>query len=382
MDTATRPRRQADLDEQEWAEYCRDGVARARALGNRGPVRYDDDGNLAADIVDTYRRTGFYVFEGVLSPREVTELTEEFDELIDNAPLAADGTVDGHGRPVRFPGYYSMSSDALFGQSGIDAEAERPVVGLVAHPLMLMDSALRVYGHPDILRIVEAVNGPDFVPFHESIFHKPAGEGPPTPWHQDGRTHWDDSGAALEGDDGVGPSHGFNLNVSWSECTPDNCLWVVPGSQRQWRLTDGGAFPTPTEVLDDAVPMTLAPGDCALVNRSSLHGSYRNGSDVRRVTMVMGFHKRASAVGTTTTNVHAFKVPGGGNSLTVTYSDEHVSRRARMIPLAIDARRSWFTDETPYEYRGEFLGSATWNDDTRAEISRDGDEYWRGDLTL
>lgn len=374
---------QSDLTSEEWRDYCEAGRVRALALGNRGPIRFDEDGKLASDILEAYRSTGFYVFTGVLTADEVDELTVEFDALLDNAPVAKDGTVDAQGRPVRFGGYYSLSTNDLFGRT----EAEDPdgggvVVGLISHPLMLMDAALRVYGHPEVLRVVEGVNGADFVPFHESIFHKGAGEGPPTPWHQDGRTHWSEDGRSLEQPDGSGHSHGFNLNVSWSHCTPENCLWVVPGSHRTWRLADGGAFPAPTEVLAHAVPMMMSPGDCGMVNRSSLHGSYRNHSTERRVTMVLGFHKRASAVGATTTNVHAFKLPGGGNSKQITYSEGDVLRRARMIPLAIDARRRHFPDETPYDYRGRYLGEAVWDERARAEISMAGDEYWVRDITL
>jgi hypothetical protein len=373
---------QSELTAEQWHDYCEAGRARALALGNRGPVRFDGDGKLAGDILAAYRRTGFYVFTGVLAPDEVADLTAEFDELLDNAPVAKDSGVDARGRPVRHPGYYALSTDDLFGRPGSDDPDRPAVVGLVSHPLMLMDSALRVYGHPRILRIVEGVNGADFVPFHESIFHKGAGEGPPTPWHQDGRTHWAEDGRSLEEADGSGNSHGFNLNVCWSRCTPENCLWVVPGSQRRWRLAGGGSFPAATEVLPDAVPMMMEPGDCGMVNRSSLHGSYRNRSPERRVTMVLGFHKRASAVGATTTNVHAFKLPGGGNSKSVTYTEDDVLRRARMIPLAIDARRSRFPEETPYAYRGSYLGDAVWSERTRAEMSREGDEYWKYDLTL
>ena len=46
--------------------------------------------------------------------------------------------------------------------------------------------------------MVASVNGEDFVPFHESVFHKGAGNGLPTAWHQDGRTHWTEEGEALE----------------------------------------------------------------------------------------------------------------------------------------------------------------------------------------
>ncbi len=374
---------QEALTEAEWKAYCDRGVERAAELNNRGPARFDANGDLAQDIVDAYHRTGFYVFTGVLSDEEVGELEAEFDQLLDNAPIEREAEVDHLGRPVRFPGYYSMSSSELFGRERADDEVEgRPVVGLVSHPLMMMDSALRVYAHPTILKAVEAINGPDFVPFHESVFHKGAGEGPPTPWHQDGRTHWSDQGEALAGPDGAGESHGFNLNVSWSRGTPENCLWVVPGSHRQWRLAGGGAFPESTEVIDDAVPMVLAPGDCGMVNRSSLHGSFRNHSPERRVTMVLGYHKRSSAIGATTTNVHAYRVPGGKNIHDITYTPDYVERRSRMIALAIDARRQRFPDEQPYDYTGAIIGGAEWNDDARAEISADGDEYWRRDITL
>lgn len=369
------------MSEPSWSAYCEGGLSRAQELGNRGPMRFDANGRLEADILKAYRKHGFYVFTNVLRPEEIVELTAEFDALIENAPTHRGATEDKHGRPVKFPGYYSLSVDEVFKRHQIETDHEREsVVGLVSHPLMLMDSALRAYGHPDILRMVASVNGDDFVPFHESIFHKGAEEGPPTPWHQDGRTHWDASGAALEGMDGSGKTHGFNLSVSWSHCTPDNCLWVVPGSHRQWRLANAGKFPNITERLKDAVPMTLAPGDCGMVNRSSLHGSYPNKSDTRRITMVLGFHKRDSAIGTSTTNVHAFKLPGKEKQ--VHYTEEWVNKRARMIPLAIDARRQHFADETPYSYSGSYIGGSQWNDQARKEIAQPGDEYWQRDITL
>ena len=74
-------------DEIVWEAYRRDGCERAARLGNRGPMRFDEDGRLAQHILDAYRRTGFFVFTGVLSPGEVRELAFEFDQVLDNAPL-------------------------------------------------------------------------------------------------------------------------------------------------------------------------------------------------------------------------------------------------------------------------------------------------------
>ncbi|NKC00188.1 MAG: hypothetical protein GKR90_17110 [Pseudomonadales bacterium] len=369
------------MAEASWEEYCATGRARAIALGNRGPMKFDASGRLHRDIIDAYNANGFYVFTGVLDQQEIDELTREFDELLDNAPVARGATIDKHGRDVEFPGYYSLALDEVFRNHQVDGESENEaVVGLVSHPLMMMDSALRVYAHPQIMKMVASINGDDFVPFHESIFHKGAGEGPPTPWHQDGRTHWDETGRALEGSDGSGKTHGFNLSVSWSECTPENCLWVVPGSHKKWLLANDGTFPKSNQRLDDAVPMTLNPGDCGMVSRSSLHGSYPNKSDTRRITMVLGFHKRDSAIGAETTNVHAFRLPGKQRQ--VKYDTEWVETRARMIALAIDARRQYYPDEEPYEYSGTYLGDGNWNAQSRAEISQEGDEYWQRDITL
>jgi hypothetical protein len=36
------------------SDYSRAGEARARALGNRGPIRFDADGKLDRSILDSY----------------------------------------------------------------------------------------------------------------------------------------------------------------------------------------------------------------------------------------------------------------------------------------------------------------------------------------
>lgn len=48
------------------------------------------------------------------------------------------------------------------------------VNGTIDYPLAVMDSALRISGHPDLLRVAEAINGPDFTPFMEHFFIKAA----------------------------------------------------------------------------------------------------------------------------------------------------------------------------------------------------------------
>ena len=357
-----------------WRKYTDAGIARAHALGNRGPLRLDTKGHLVQEIKDAYYRVGFYVFTGLMSQDEVSELTREFDALFDNASIAKDSLIDRYGRPSPFGGYFTMIEDE-------DDSRTSASVYLMTHPFIYMESTLRAYAHPNILVIAESLYGEDFVPFHEAIFYKAPRNGLATRWHQDGRTHWTENGDSLERLDGTGKCHGYNMSVSLSHCTADNCLWVVPGSHRSWMLANGGKFPPITERLTDAVPMLLEPGDCGIVNRSSLHGSYPNTSKERRVTMLFGFHKRNSVIGASTTNVHAFKIPGE-DTRQVTYTEDYVLRRTRMIPLAIDARRQHRPKDKPFTYKGSFLGNASWNSTTREEIQREGNEYWQRDITL
>ena len=372
-------------DSRDWLSYAKDGSKRALELGNRGPVKLDEAGNLDAVIIEAYQRTGFYVFTDVLDLDEVGELMFEFDALLENAPTSRKGLYDKHGALVKFPGYYSLSfssEENPFDQTKTDETAGQnlPTVGLLSHPLMMMDSALRAYAHPKILSIAAGINGSDFVPFHEGIFHKAAGEGPATPWHQDGRTHWDDQGCSLENEDGTGKTHGFNLSVACTECDSNNGLWVLPGSHRNWLLHQGGEFPAISTQIKGAVPVMMQPGDCAIVNRSSLHGSFPNYSTQRRITILFGFHKRDSAIGATTINVHAFKVPG--KTKEITYTDDYVLKRSRMIPLAINARAQKYPKEVGFNYQGSYLGNAQWNDVSRAEIAKEDQEYWQEDITL
>ncbi|MFL2527935.1 MAG: hypothetical protein ACJ0Q3_10675 [Candidatus Azotimanducaceae bacterium] len=124
--------------------------------------------------------------------------------------------------------------------------------------------------------------------------------------------------------------------------------------------------------------MMIQPGDCAIVNRSSLNGSFPNYSRQRRKAIPFGFHKRDSATGATTINVHAFKVPG--KTKEIRYTDDYVRRSSKMIPLAIYARAQTYPEEVGFNYQGSYLGSAQWDDVSRAELAKEDEEYWQEDI--
>ena len=92
----------ADYGSQEAAmqRYFREGHERAMVLGNRGPIRFDDDGKLDRAIVEAYERCGFYIFEGVIAPAELAELEAAYLDMLDRVPVTPDSKVDRHGRPA------------------------------------------------------------------------------------------------------------------------------------------------------------------------------------------------------------------------------------------------------------------------------------------
>jgi hypothetical protein len=82
------------------ANYSRAGEARARALGNRGPIRFDANGKLDRLILDSYWTHGFYVFEGVVGAEELQELRADVDNVLAQAPSSPGAAVDRSGRPA------------------------------------------------------------------------------------------------------------------------------------------------------------------------------------------------------------------------------------------------------------------------------------------
>jgi hypothetical protein len=353
--------------------YFREGEARAAALGNRGPIRYTADGRLDPAILDAYTRCGFYVFEGVLKPDEIADLEADLHAILERLPAEKGAPLDASGRPalgtdVAAPTvlWQRPLADPVGGtranhgrhpvkmfEPAAPADAPKEIVQLILGSLQFSDAHLRLYGHPDLLRVAAAINGEDFVPFNEAIWIKEPGRGGSVAWHQDGWTHW-------EADDLDAHTHGFNFMAQLYGSTAANGLWVVPGSHaigkadiKSWAEAAG------SDRLPDAVPMISRPGDVAICSRQAVHGSFANTSPAWRVTFNFGFHRRRSVLNVESGGVH--------NPVTV-YDAERIRKRAEIIGLAIAARRARFPDETPYTYAPQAGETFAWNEGARAKL--------------
>jgi hypothetical protein len=343
--------------EASMADYRAAGVARADAIGNRGPLVLDANGKLHPDILAAYWKHGYYIFEDVIDAGEIDALRHDAQVMIERAPVHRDAKVDAAGRPAmgldhqRSPYVFAKPLGDPWGGTGqlggrhpskmsepqAAAGAPQDVVFLMRGMCQEMPAALRLYGHPEILAVAEAINGDDFVPFNDAIFVKQPGLGGSVAWHQDGVTHWD----APNWDEGI---HGFNFQVQLYPATVGNCLWVMPGSHKLGRADIKGmvAANDGSDQLPGAVPLVCGAGDVTIVNRQMLHGSFANSSPDLRISITFGFHRRTSVLGAKA----ALSVESSD-----VYDAQRIHDRAAVIAVAIDARQQVFPMETPYNYK-------------------------------
>ena len=195
---------------------------------------------------------------------------------------------------------------------------------------------MRTYGHPELLRVAEAINGEDFAPFNEVLFIKDPGIGAAVSWHQDGDTHWDNP-------DFEENIHGFNFMAQIFGSSPVNGVWVVPGTHRLGKLDIKQMVEeSGSERLKDAVPLICAPGDVVICNRQLVHGSFANTGFEPRLTVNFGFHKRSSVLDVKGAGIH---------SPVAIFDKDIIKERSKVIGYAIDARKKHYPAEQPYDYK-------------------------------
>ncbi|MBT7399447.1 MAG: phytanoyl-CoA dioxygenase [Hellea sp.] len=355
--------------------YLIEGQAKALELPNRGPLKFDTHGDIHEDILEAYSKFGFYVLEGVISDVELNDIRSDLDKIRDNFPIYMGADKDKHGRPALGSKNKSMTlqwarplSDPLGGtqisngrhqvklfepKAAIDAPPAVPVY--LSGSLQFSPACLRVYAHPDLLKLAETLNGQDFVPFTEGLFIKDAGLGAAVSWHQDGDTHW----GSPNFDENI---HGFNFMGQIYGSTAVNGVWVVPGSHKHDRADIVSMVEkSGCERLVDAVPIICNPGDVVINNRQVVHGSFANTGFETRVTVNFGFHKRSSVLNVKGAGIHAeAKI----------MDSEYINKRSEVIALAINARKKRFPNETPFNYipLSDNLNAFDWNESSMAEL--------------
>ena len=351
-----------DISTQEYSanmkDYLETGKTLAIRLNNRGPVRRAANGKLHSDILNSFKKYGFYIFENVVDKEELNDIRADTANMIERAPQKPGSILDSRGRPAlgrefaREPYTFIKPLSDPWGGTDLlngrhpskmveptpEDNAPEHVVHLMYGMCEAMPAGLRLYGHPDLLMIAESINGEDFVPYNDAIFVKQPGLGGSVAWHQDGVTHWESE----DWDEGI---HGFNFQVQLYETTPANSLWVIPGSHKDGKADIKGMIEenSGSIQLPGAVPLICAPGDVTIVNRQMVHGSFANTSPNIRISITFGFHRRKSVLGQ--------KAALGMNGTNAVYDEKRIFERAAVIQVAIDARKQKYRDEQSFDYK-------------------------------
>lgn len=341
---------------EEMKTFLINGQKKALELKNRGPVKFDEQGNLDQSILEAYSKYGFYIFENVMGEQELADIKADLENLKTRFAVSSDSKLNAKNEPAlgtdcKAPNllWAKPLGDPLGGtpiangrhqvklfepEAAKDAPNEAPFVLLGS--LQFSDACLRAYGHPQLLQVAAAINGEDFAPFHECLFIKEPGLGAAVSWHQDGDTHWNNPVF----DEGI---HGFNFMAQVYGSTPVNGVWVVPGTHKLGKLdikkmvADAGS-----ERLPDAVPIVCNPGDVVMCNRQIVHGSFANTGFEPRLTVNFGFHRRSSVLDVKGAGIHAEAA---------VFDKAFIEKRSLPIGYAIDARRKKYPNEKQYHYK-------------------------------
>ena len=362
-------------DADAMREFLLAGHERAMELDNRGPIAFDDRGNLEPHILAAYRKYGFYVFTGVLNSDELKDIDDDLTSMkmsfpagpgekltADGGPaLGADCTAPNLvwskplGDPLGGSALANGRHQVKLHEPKAAANAPEWAPFILLGSLQFSEACLRVYGHPQLLEVAEAINGKDFAPFNETLFIKEPGIGAAVSWHQDGTTHWDSE--AFDED-----IHGFNFMAQLYGSTAVNGVWVLPGSHKVGKIDIKKLVEeSGSERIKGTVPLVCDAGDVIMCNRQLVHGSFANTGFEPRITVNMGFHRRSSVLDVMGAGTH--------NEAQV-FDDTLISKRSEVIGYGIDARRQRFPDETPYKYQ-PFLEkglSYTWNSDAKVSL--------------
>ena len=81
------------------AKYWAEGSERAHSLKNRGPLRWDEAGQLHPEIREAYDRTGFYIFEQAIDAEELSEFDQDLAALLERAPSHEGSAIARSGKP-------------------------------------------------------------------------------------------------------------------------------------------------------------------------------------------------------------------------------------------------------------------------------------------
>jgi len=244
--------------------------------------------HLTNDQKQFYQDNGYIILSGILTPKEIEELSTEYNTTFENSSkYNTEALWDGNWK-----------------DQVIKKNDDAPVTIQSIHNLQFHSAAFSKLLHNDkLLDACEDVMGTENILLHHTKAHiKPPGKGAPFPMHQD--YHYfpfkNHSMVAvfLNLDDSSPENGGLAVYPGSHKDGPQNDLSDV----QTHHYVDQNKFP-----LDKATPVVAKKGDLVIFSYFLVHGSYINRSEkTRRMFLIQLF----GAEDVPTKDVH--KSPGQG----------------------------------------------------------------------
>ena len=259
---------------------------------------------ITPEQVQFFLDNGFLVVRNVLSGAELVTIQEAMTELINKAP-------EHQGDP-----------DYLYGKGEQTGEA---ILRRIEYVIDKHDPMKALMGHSFILRSIELLQGPNFIPTWDSMVIKMPNEGISVPWHRDA--------AMPDTDEPLKPI--FNVDFYLDNSDLKSCVWVIPGSNN-WSAEDATArIAEPGFKTDDAIPVPLNAGDVIFHNILVLHGSPAGCGNALRRTVYYEFR------------------PGEIELKYGPHNAEYLHLKQQLLLACIEARKAapYARNEEPFAYR-------------------------------
>jgi hypothetical protein len=301
------------------------------------PVHIDDIRSRRvspAELRAQFARDGFLHVRGLVSAKELAALHLETWAIIEQARMLTPARPSGLEDDAyeAFVGHYAkqplhaatpLLADTYFHMHRASGRLMPRAVDHIAHYSL---AARGLLGHPGLLEVVEAMQGPEFITTSSPMVLKYPGGGAMVPWHRD----------ALRPKDAPAHIPTFTADVYLDASTRDTSVWVAPGTH-QWtpedaladciRRNENRGFKT-----DGAVPIIVEAGDLLLHHTWLNHGSDDSSGGLRRAIyfqfLPMEFAKRM-------------------------FHDTYLRHTHRRLAMSIAERQglAHCAGETPYSYR-------------------------------
>jgi ectoine hydroxylase-related dioxygenase (phytanoyl-CoA dioxygenase family) len=225
---------------------------------------------LSATEVDFFNENGYLLVEDLLTPEEVEEYRNLYEDFLSNKIDASKNRGD------------------LAGKSDGDNDVKVERITQIMVPSRVFPALLNQPLHQKSLAVARQLMGDDIALDFDMLIDKAPYTNAPTPWHQD-CAYWismPDTRAA-------------SCWVALDEAVKENgCMWYVPKSHllpiRQHRSTGNGSGALQCDADEaEAVAIELKPGSCVFHHGATLHYSRGNSTGKRRRAFITNFRPEA-----------------------------------------------------------------------------------------